>query len=212
MLCCLFNPPDPLRNSYSYLCIHLLLQRDIKKSFGLELRVTSDKLAKAEFDGKAKVLETTFNNLVSDLGEVRARTREQDKKDLMVGNKRRFQTEGRDGDDLLLDAAGLQEETMQSLARSRALVAESEEIGAATITVLQTQREQMNDISNEIDAIDSNLTRAEKLISAFTRRMASDRVLQFFLAVNLVIAIAVAAYAATHKKEIDDKSNDGGGP
>jgi hypothetical protein len=182
----------------------------VKKSFGLELRVTSNKVEKSEYDVKARAVEETFNNLVSDLADCRNKARDQDKKDLMSGNKSRFNTEGRGNDDLLNDAHGLQDETMASVARSRALVEDSKDIANATLEVLTTQREQINDISDEIDVIDSNLTRAEKLISAFARRMASDRILQFFMLVNVVLVIAVVIYAATHKKALDKNSGGGG--
>ena len=69
----------------------------------------------------------------------------------------------------------------------------------------------MNDISDEIDVIDSNLTRAEKLITAFGKRMATDRILQFFTFVNVVLLIAVVAYAVDNKKKLESGSDGGGG-
>ena len=190
----------------------ILDYRDVKKSYGLELRMTQNRAEKASFDTKGKELDSLFNKLLSDMSDLRERSREQDKKDLLAGNKTRFNTEGRDNDDLLNDAAGIQDETMASVARSRALVEASHEIGTATLEVLVTQREQINDVSNEIDAIDNNLTRAEKLITAFGKRMATDRILQFFTAVNVILIIAVVAYAATHKKKLEGgSSGDGGG-
>lgn len=187
----------------------MAILRDVKKSFGLELRVTP-RAEKADYDKKAKEVETEFNNLLSDLAELREHSKEQDKRDLMSGKKDRYSTEGRDNDDLLSDAHGIQDDTMASLARSRALVEASQEIGTATLEVLVTQREQINDISDEIDVIDSNLTRAEKLITAFGKRMATDRILQFFTFVNIILVIAVVAYAIDNKKKLE-KDNEGGG-
>lgn len=192
-----------------YLGLNLSI-RDVKKSFGLELRVTADRAEKAEYDRKAKSSEAEFNKLVSDLSDLRTQAREKDKKDLLTGNKSRFDTEGRDNDDLLNDAHQIQNDTMASLARSRALVEASEEIGTATLEVLVNQREQIVDISDEIDVIDSNLLRAEKLIMAFTRRMATDRVLQFFTFVNIVLLIAVVAYAVQNKKKLEGDNSGGG--
>ena len=184
--------------------------RELKKSFGLELRVTSNREEKSDFSAKGKVLDQSFSALVSDIADIRAQAKEQDKKDLLTGNKTRFSTQGRDNEDLLADAAGIQNDTMASVARSQALVEESYEIGTATLEVLVGQREQINEISDEIDAIDSNLVRAEKLISAFGRRMATDRILQFFTAINLILVIAVVAYALTNKKSLDNGSSGGG--
>lgn len=185
----------------------ILLSRDVKKSFGLELRLVKDKTQKSDFENKAKELETSFNGAISDLTAIRNRNREQDKQDLLKGNKSRFNTEGRDNDDLLSDAANIQDDTMSSLARSKALVEASKEIGTATLEVLVNQRDQINDISDEIDQIDSNLVRAEKLITHFGRRLATDRILQFFTAINLILIIAVAAYAGTHSSSIQNKDD-----
>ncbi len=192
------------------------LCRDVKKSFGLELRLVKDKNQKSEFETKARSVESDFLKAETNLADLKSKGREKDKQDLLRGNKSRFNVEGRDNDDLLTDAANIQDETMQSLARSQALVEASKEIGTATIEVLVNQREQIADIADEIDNIDSNLVRAEKLIISFGKRIATDRILQFFTAVNMILIIAVVAYAATHKKNsLNSGSNDnnsGNGP
>lgn len=71
-----------------------------------------------------------------------------------------------------------QDLTMSSINRSTAMIAESQELGEATIENLVDQRRQIGDIGSDIKDIDSNLTRAEKLITDFARRMARDRLIQ----------------------------------
>ena len=81
-------------------------------------------------------------------------------------------------DELLEGANQIQDLTFDSLARTRGLIEASKEVGTATIEELRRQKGQIEDIENEVDIIDSNLKRAERLLFNFSRRMATDRIIQ----------------------------------
>lgn len=58
------------------------------------------------------------------------------------------------------------------------MIEESKTVGQATVEQLRGQKEQITDIQKDIDTMDSNISRAERLIYNFTRRMATDRIIQ----------------------------------
>jgi hypothetical protein len=74
------------------------------------------------------------------------------------------------------------------------MIEASKEVGGATLQELQQQREQITEIEKEVDQMDNNLIRAEKLISNFAKRMATDRIIQMFTAVNIVIMLSLILY------------------
>jgi hypothetical protein len=51
------------------------------------------------------------------------------------------------------------------------MIEASKVVGAETVEELRRQKDQIKDIEAEVDIIDSNLKRAEKLLANFTRRM-----------------------------------------
>ncbi len=58
---------------------------------------------------------------------------------------------------------------------------ESKEIGMATGAELMKETQQMVNISEDLDYIESELTRGNKLIRGFATKMATDRCIQIFL-------------------------------
>lgn len=59
---------------------------------------------------------------------------------------------------MLTGASVLQDKTEESLARTRALIEQSKEVGNATIEQLRTQRDQINVINEDIDKIESEIS------------------------------------------------------
>ena len=55
------------------------------------------------------------------------------------------------------------------------MVEASKEVGNSTLDELRRQQEQIKDISSEVMLIEDNLTRADKLIRNFTKRMMTDK-------------------------------------
>jgi len=82
------------------------------------------------------------------------------------------------------------------------MIEQSKEVGTVTLEVLQRQREQIKEIDIEVNAIDDNLKKAERLITTFSKRMASDRILQVLFALNVVILGAIIIYIISTKKTL----------
>eukprot|EP00301_Raphidiophrys_heterophryoidea_P002273 c11063_g1_i2.p1 GENE.c11063_g1_i2~~c11063_g1_i2.p1 ORF type:complete len:242 (-),score=42.09 c11063_g1_i2:260-928(-) len=86
-----------------------------------------------------------------------------------------------------------------SIIRSKQIVADTEVVGAATINMLGKQGEQLKKIDQNLDEIQDNLKRADKLLRAFIRRMATDRLILCWLFLIVVGVIVIIAYQAVKK-------------
>ena len=187
---------------------HVTRIKDVKKNFNLELRLMKDRKVKKEFEAEASLLDSRVSDLVKDL---RILQDQSNKNSLLADSDGVFgsgsgsisrDTKGKGNDELLNGASKIQNLTMDSINRSTAMIAESQELGEATIDNLQQQRAQIGDITLEINEIDSNLTRAEKLITDFTRRMAADKYIQGFAALNIVVMISLILYVLISGKSL----------
>ena len=89
------------------------------------------------------------------------------------------------------------------------LVKESIEVGEATMEELLQQREQIRNIDNEAMRIEDNLQRADKLIKAFGKRMATDKLIQCFACINILLLVGVIVYVVIKDRV---QSDDAGAP
>lgn len=180
----------------------------IKKSYNLELKLVKDRTVKTDHEVKSKVLENEVTELQRRFKELKDKA---NKDELLKSSIDRDQSnlQGRGNDDLLNQAHGYQDLTFESLARTRNLIEQSEEVGKGTLAQLKEQHEQMEEVENEIDVMDSNLLRAEKLILNFGRRMATDRVIQLFSFVNIVVLLSLILYVAISGNSLSASSTDG---
>ncbi len=85
------------------------------------------------------------------------------------------------GEQMLSGALSTQKQTDDALKRILNSATESKEIGMATGAELIKQTAQMVNISEDLDSIESELTRSNKLIRGFATKMATDRCIQIFL-------------------------------
>ena len=91
--------------------------KEIKKSFGLELRMIKDKSLKLQYDAKAKEYDAIFNDLIKEIANVKARN---DKQELKIAAPRSaISTEGKSNEELLESGVKIQENTMESLERTK---------------------------------------------------------------------------------------------
>jgi len=124
--------------------------------------------------------------------------------------KKEESLEGKTNEDLLTGASKIQDQTMESLTRTKQMIEASKEVGSATIEELRRQRDQMIDIEKEVDQIDTNLIRAGRLITNFSRRMATDRIIQGFSCINILVMLGLILYVAITKKSLSANSDSNG--
>lgn len=92
--------------------------------------------------------------------------------------------------DYLNKAVDVQCKTEQSLMSTAKMVEQSKEVAAATGEQLREQRQQIVQITDEVMRMEDSLTRADKLIRTFARRMVTDRVI---LLATLLVFLGIAA-------------------
>lgn len=179
--------------------------KEVKKSFSLELRLVKDRGQKVEFDNKAKALDDRANEYTKMIKDVKHM---QTKADLVgsptstMGATNPYDTQGKNNDDLLTGANKIQDLTLESIARSAAMIEASKDVGEQTLEELRRQKDQIRSIEDEVQVIDSNLVRAEKLILNFGRRMATDKLIQGFATLNIMVMLALILYVAISGKSL----------
>lgn len=169
-----------------------------KRSFKMETRLVQDPNQRRKYESRLNELQNELQNLTSDTKALRA---EEARGQLFVGGRNgveEFADEESDvkaGDSLLNQAAQLQDKTQDSLSNTKQMIAQSKEVGKATLEELERQREVLNNIDREADRINDNLTRAEALVKQFGKRMATDKFIQCFAVVNCLLLLGVILYA-----------------
>lgn len=99
------------------------------------------------------------------------------------------------GDALLGGAESIQDKTQQALNNTAALIGESKVTGMMTLEEMERQRQQISNASENVDRLEDNLTRADRLIKTFGKRMATDKLIQCFAFVNVVLIVGVIVYS-----------------
>ena len=116
------------------------------------------------------------------------------------------------GDMMVNEMNDIQDKTKSSLQNTKNLVKASKEVGEATMEELLAQREQIRNIDTEVMRIDDNLNRADKLIKTFGKRMATDRFIQCFALINILLLAGVVIYSAVRGKGDDGGEEEQGVP
>ena len=96
--------------------------------------------------------------------------------------------------DVLIDKAE------KSLARTKKLVVESEQLGINTLQKMDTQNEQMEKIYEDFDEIDGNLARSKRILGHIAQTAVNDRCIQIL---TLFVFIAVIIVLVQQFKKSD---------
>ena len=175
--------------------------KNIKKSYKMEMRLIKNGIDRRGFEEKLKKHDVAIGKL---LGELKWAKSDGAKSELFGGASRGQNPEG-EGDAMLAGASKLQDKTADSLLHTQKMVEATKEVGQATIEELHRQREQIKDITEEVIQIEDNLARADKLIRTFGRRMATDKFIQCFACINVLLLAGVITYAILSKNGVNGK-------
>jgi len=181
-----------------------------KRSFKMEVRIL-DQSTRANYEAELANHEQNLSELTDDLKGFRAET---SRNQLFVGantgpDKESYQD---DGDKMLTEANRLQDKTAESLSHTVALIADSKMVGMSTIEDLERQREQIRGIDDDVNRLEDNLNRADKLIKTFGRRMATDKVIQCFGCVNVLMIVGIIIYIIANGGGLDGEKDSGSPP
>jgi novel plant SNARE len=176
-----------------------------KRSYKMEIRLVQDVSQRRKFEGRLVAFEQMLKTLGADC---KALESESARGELFIeadsafaagnlnGNNDDNKLDGQKaGDAMIKQAHEIQNKTQDSLSNTKTMIADSKEVGAATLEELQRQREVLEEIDKGIDRVDDNLARAEVLLKQFGKRMASDHFIQCFAVVNCLLLVGVLVYA-----------------
>mmetsp|Transcript_33700 Transcript_33700/g.100436 ORF Transcript_33700/g.100436 Transcript_33700/m.100436 type:complete len:258 (-) Transcript_33700:94-867(-) len=166
-----------------------------KRSYKMECRLVGDPAQRQRYENQLTTHERDLSALAND---VKALKSEAQRGQLFVGATNDAGGEidpEATGDYLLGEASKIQDKTATSLDNTKNMVAASKEVGMSTMEELQRQRAQIESIDREAMRMEDNLTRADKLIKTFGRRMATDKFIQCCACLNVCLLVGVIIYS-----------------
>lgn len=180
------------------------------RSFKMEIRLLSDPNERSRYERDLSNFDKTLQSLASDIKSLQS---EGKRNSLFIGaNHDQHSQYGVDdphkaGDALLSDATRIQDKTQTSLSTTQNLIAESKQVGMSTVEELHRQREQLGNIDSDVNRMEDNLKRADRLIKTFGKRMATDKMIQCFACVNVMIMVGLIVYSVV-KGGLNSKDED----
>lgn len=185
-----------------------------KKSYKMETRLVSDPRQRSMYENKLAGLSEELGSCANDLKALRGGMQ---RGELFVGAKgtgggfgENNDMSGEEAGDMMLNEMNdIQDKTKASLHNTKKMVAASKEVGESTMEELLKQREQIRTIDDEAMRIEDNLNRADKLIKSFGKRMATDKFIQCFACVNVLLLVGVVVYSVLSNRDSssDDTEN-----
>lgn len=178
----------------SYLRNRINRSKQVLRSILVEIRDLPDEKV-PDWETRAKDYETQIARLLQDVewSENSARG------DAASGSKKKTVDE-MTAKELTTQAIELQQDTKAATSRIIQVVEETQQIGAAAADELKHQGDQIKNIAEGIEQVESNLKRADKQLRVFMRRMATDKIFLLFIFL-IVIGIIVAIVLYILKKK-----------
>ena len=106
--------------------------------------------------------------------------------------------------EIIQEGAAIQDKSKAAVDRMKRQIEESKQVGAETAAKLKGQTEQLKNIDQDIMKVKSNLKRADLLLRAFMRRMATDKIFMVFMCLIFCGIIAIIAAKALDVEGTDD--------
>lgn len=173
--------------------------KKLNQSFRVELRdLQRDSLK--EFEAKGREHSQNITKLGTDLQSAKSAL---ERGDLLEGKEapKPVDLETASTKQVIDHGKAIQAKSSESLGRAAKLVNQSEAVGAETAARLKEQTEKMKGIYSNVDKIESDLQRADKIMRAFMRRMATDKLVLCFILLIIAGIITIVAYKATQGSE-----------
>eukprot|EP00760_Papus_ankaliazontas_P037688 PhM_4_TR8696/c0_g1_i1/m.61612 len=173
--------------------------------FNIDLRTITDASDKALYQKKSRVHTDTIASLRSRLVELKnAGLQEEDGGAGGAGGGGRGNGEASNKGEarkMAKNITDIQNSALESLKRSEAITTDTERIGAEAATDLRQQTEQIKQINEKLDELESHVQRAQRELNAFIRRMATDKLILAFALLIVICIIAGIAMKLTKGKD-----------
>eukprot|EP00613_Pedinella_sp_CCMP2098_P005013 CAMPEP_0171606604 /NCGR_PEP_ID=MMETSP0990-20121206/7855_1 /TAXON_ID=483369 /ORGANISM="non described non described, Strain CCMP2098" /LENGTH=297 /DNA_ID=CAMNT_0012169459 /DNA_START=153 /DNA_END=1047 /DNA_ORIENTATION=- len=173
-----------------------------KRALGMEARLIKDPDTKAQWEGRIHEVDERLA-----VGK-RALTTKKEQAELF-GQKGGGAGgvpghAGPTNDEYLDKTEQVHDKIDDSLANAANLINEAEEVGAATLEALAAQRNQIENIHGTVISIEEALKRSDALLRSFSKRMATDKMIQFFFMINLLGLIGIIVYSVMQDQGLND--------
>lgn len=186
------------------------------RSFKMETRLLANPSDRSTYEIEHSRYERTIAQFTSDLSSLKS---DENRNQLFLGANTNSNgitpnstssdptTQAQnDGDAMLNEAERLQDKTGQSLINTQNMIEESKVTGMMTLEELERQKEQLVNVDNNVDQLNDNLNRADLLIKTFGKRMATDKMIQCFAVLNVLLVVTVVVYSIV--KGRNEENND----
>ena len=161
----------------------------------METRLLQDQEARNKYKKELVHFEETVSQLSADVTNL---WNEGDRQQIFLGAKTGTATPvvgpEATGDMVLDEVERVQDKTQASLLRTRQIIEDTKEIGMNTAEEVKRQGLQIESITNDVDKVEGNLHRADKLIKKFRRRMARDKIIRCYGIVNSMLVVCDCIY------------------
>mmetsp|Transcript_73 Transcript_73/g.80 ORF Transcript_73/g.80 Transcript_73/m.80 type:complete len:216 (+) Transcript_73:125-772(+) len=156
--------------------------QSITRSLKKEIRLIFDHEERSLYNKDLKRYEQSISNILTKLITLRSAG---DRKRLFLGAKNNNNPNlvGHDddfrneedavaaGDAILKDAEHLQNETGQSLKRTKQMIEDAKMVAASTVEGMKRQREKIQNIDTHVSKVNDGLNRSDMLIKTFRKRI-----------------------------------------
>ncbi|CAM9511065.1 unnamed protein product [Chrysoparadoxa australica] len=170
----------------------------MKRSYNLEIKLMKDAISKTHFQSAKASKDGQLEELMARLERVKAMADE--KETLFAGAREVEMTNKKSTPDAkLTEAEDIQDKTESTYKNIVSVLQETEVTATTTAQTLVEQREQVNNMQEDLMELDSMLTRADKLVRVFSKRMMTDKFIQCFGCLNIVIMVTIIIYVVVQK-------------
>lgn len=107
-------------------------------------------------------------------------------------------------EEVLQEADETQDKSLSALQRMQKDIAASKEVGTEAAARLQAQTDQLKNVDTDIMKVKSNLARADVLVRAFVRKMATDKIIMGFMCLIFIGVVVIIVYKVVDPKGADD--------
>jgi len=167
--------------------------KQVLRSYKVDLR-SLDKSIANPYEVKANNYKDTINQLIQDLNWVQ-------ENELLGDKPGKKNVDSMTADEVLDQAKKTQEKSLTSLDDTLRTIEETKAVGSETSNKLKSQTEQLRKVESGIQEVQSNLKLASKQLSAFARKLATDKLIMGFIVLIIIGIIFIIVWSATHKKK-----------
>eukprot|EP01084_Bolivina_argentea_P251563 421962_1 len=180
----------------------------IRRSYNLEVRLIKERMDKHIYQKDKDDKDKEYQALRTRMDDVKSKAMEE-KKQLLVGSRPQNAgaSEGAAADKTLDQADKIQDMTEKKYENMITIIQDTEEVGGKASRGLIEHREQIGVITEDVMEIEDSLTRAERLIRSFSKRMATDRFIQCFACLNVSALVSIILYIVIDKVGTTSKTS-----